>query len=158
MSNLARRYWTFFTVLTATVAMADCRGAERRDFWQAGREYVLEMRVVNRPALTAELQQYFAPLSDTSRVVLRLDSLIRDSVYGTYDANFRHLGVIIGAVGPAAQQFAGRASDDSIDIQLSPNAADAGLWVRGQWHGHSLTGRWATERGSTKGTFVIRAP
>jgi len=131
-------------------------GTPSGEFWQAGRHYTIRMRVTNRAPLIPELERAWAPLSDTTSVALRLDSLARDSLYGTYEAYFRHFGVMVGAIGDAPQRFAGHLVGDSLEIELTPNATDAGLHLRGRRRvDGGFAGKWYLDQGSTSGTFAL---
>jgi hypothetical protein len=87
-----------------------------------------------------------------------VDSLARDSLYGTYDADFRHFGVMVGGVKEAPHRFAGHLVSDSLEIELAPDVADGGLHLRGRRQvDRGFAGRWYLDQGGTSGTFMLPA-
>lgn len=144
-----------FGVLLVAGALAACRSSDQHDFWAAPAEYILTLRVTNRASLTPELERAFAPLVDTTTVLLKIDSVAEDSLHGSYVADFRHFGVAVGAVGPEPQLVAGEFKGDSLALVLTPNATDAGMILRGVFKGASVSGRWMPAGQEASGTFVL---
>src|SRR5689334_1008324 len=93
-------------------AIACCR-AQPSAFWQAGHQYSLVTRVVERSPLTAEARRFFEPLSDTAQVRMEVDSLVRGALYGTCEGDFRHFGVAFSGGTPGRHPFTGRILGDS---------------------------------------------
>jgi hypothetical protein len=112
--------------------------------------------VTNRGTITPELRQAIGAIKDTAMVRVRLDSLVRDSVFGVYAADIHALGILAGRGTPAAEIVAGSVGNDRFSIELSPDATDSGVILEGQLSGGSGSGVWHTETSSTKGSFVVK--
>lgn len=137
------------------VAVA-CRTDNGGSLWSPGRRYDLALVVTKRSAMTPERQAATAPLVDSLTVPMTVDSVRRDSVFGTYAVDFIHLGVMVGRAGPGPQVFAGRVAGSAVNLELSPDATDAGLHLTGRSTRTGVEGTWSIESERTEGRFTFR--
>jgi hypothetical protein len=95
-------------------------------------------------------------MPDTSIVRVHVDSMTRDSIFGSYTpGNLHALGVMVGRATPGPQLIAGTVGAGRLSLTLSPDARDAGLILEGTSAGDAGEGSWRVESGATKGRFHI---
>ena len=94
-------------IVTAVCLVGACHSSSRKDFWLARRDYDIELVVKTPGGITPEMRQTLGSLSDTALVQMRLDSVARDSIFGTYKGEIHTLGILAGRVTPGSQTFVG---------------------------------------------------
>jgi len=145
------------TFAVSAVLFLSC-GEKAAGRLQPGDSLQAELVVNQRAALTPELREPMRPTSDSLRVPLRIDSVRGDSIFGTWYADFRTLGTY-GDPERRARPFklAGTQRSDSVIVVLNPSWTDQDVWLRGQWNGRVLRGRWETSYAPhVAGTFGAR--
>jgi hypothetical protein len=143
-------------IVAAVCLAAACQTSLKKDFWLAPGDYDVQLVVKKRGALTPELRQALSRLSDTALVHMRLDSVARDSIFGTYTGEIHTLGIMAGRVTPGPQAVAGSIRNGRFSLELSPDATDAGVILDGEVADGQAIGTWHTETGPTNGSFVVR--
>jgi hypothetical protein len=142
--------------VSLAILNAHCAPSEEQSLWTPGGRYELSLVVTER-IHTRPIQSPQSPqISDTSNVLLQLDSVRGDSLFGTYRADFRRFAIRVGRVTPGPQLFVGRMRFDSVWLELTPEATDAGLLIAGSLARDGATGVWATETSSASGQFYLR--
>lgn len=142
--------------LGGATLLSGCQRSQTQAFWVAPGDYDLQLVVTERGSLTPELQRAVGRVTDTSTVRVHVDSMARDSVFGSYTpGNVHALGVMVGRATPGPQLFAGIVGDGRLSLTLSPDARDAGLVLEGTSAGDAGEGSWRIESGATKGRFRI---
>jgi hypothetical protein len=142
--------------LGAALAILTVPGCAKQDnaFWQAGARYDVTLVVAERSA-SLQAKRDSLRLRDTIPITLEVDSLARDSVFGSYHADWTALGTWVGAASPSPQRFAGRSLGPRLTVVLSPNAIDAAATMTGKIDGGQATGTWVVESAAVRGTFNI---
>ena len=136
----------------ASVATLGCSTQQSGAFWEAGQQY--EVRLAGSPKDGGVLRDS-AGASDTLRVRVAVDSIRGDSLFGTYEGDFRRFRLMVGRASPGPQYVAGRVGDGSFALELTPDATDAGLLLAGIVSGGSASGEWHTEAHSNAGAFTV---
>lgn len=137
-----------------SAAIAACARADRAAFWQNDQTYELTMRVATRsPSLQAKRDS--GTVRDTVLASLHVDSVAGDSIFGSYSADWRMLGLWIGAMPPRPQRFAGRISGSEFGFSLAPHVMDAGAGFRGSVQGNEAHGSWGVDGGAVSGEFRL---
>ncbi len=154
LQRVMRTSWLMWAPLLVAIG---CRTNDSGNLWGQGRQYDLMLVVTKRPAMTPERQAATAPLVDSLTAHMAVDSVRRDSVFGTYSADFLHLGIMAGRAGTTSQAFVGSARGSAVDLELSPDATDAGLRLTGKSTGNGAAGTWSVEAGRAEGRFTLRA-
>ena len=154
---LGRATRSFRSTWPLLLLAVGCRRGDGGGLWSQGRQYDLVLVVTKRSPLTPERQAAIAPLVDSLTARMAVDSVRRDSVFGTYTTDFTHLGVMVGRAGSGPHVFAGSAASSTVNLELSPDATDAGLHVTGQSTRSGAEGTWNVESGRTEGRFTLRA-
>jgi len=95
------------------------------------------------------------PPADSVIGSLSIASISGDSLFGAYSVPFISLGLRIGRVTPGPQLLQGRVAGRKFQIELTPDATDAGLWLDGEIQGHSVGGTWYSEQGRGRGSFTV---
>jgi hypothetical protein len=77
--------------------------------------------------------------------------------YGSYDVDLTPFGFDTRVTGTAPTAVAGRLSDDSVEVILSPESEIGELVLVGRLYGNSVVGRWhvTLPRSGGEGTFVL---
>lgn len=142
--------------LGGVILLSGCQRSQTQALWVAPGDYDLQLVVTERGRLTPELQQAVGRMTDTSIVRVHVDSIARDSVFGSYTpGNLHALGVMVGRATPGPQLIAGTIGAGQLSLTLSPDARDAGLVLEGTSDGDAGEGNWRVESGTTKGRFHI---
>ncbi len=137
-----------------SAAIAACARADGATFWQNGQTYELAMHVATRsPSLQAKRDS--GTLKDTVFASLEVDSVAGDSIFGSYSADWRVLGVWLGAMPPSPQRFAGRVSGSEFGFNLAPHVVDAGAGFHGLVRGSEAHGSWGVDGGAVSGEFQL---
>ena len=147
---------SFCSTWPLLLVVVGCRSGDGGGLWSQGRQYDLVLVVTKRSPMTPERQAALAPLVDSLTARMAVDSVRRDSVFGTYATDFTHLGVMVGGAGPGPKLFAGSAARSAVNLELSPDATDAGLHLTGQTTRSGAEGTWNVESGRTEGRFILR--
>lgn len=135
-------------------ASIGCAPENPANFWSVGAQYELSIAVTERPAQLPGLPRQ---LVDSLRVVLSIDSVNADSMFGRYAEALDPLGVSIGdgTIGP--QLVAAHVSSDSFTLVVAPNVIDAQVVMTGALQNGIGTGAWRQlAPDGPSGTFVIR--
>lgn len=146
----------FIRLIAMSAAVVGCARAGAGSFWQKGRVYDLTMRVTARSA-TLQAKRDSGKLKDTVIASLHVDSVVGDSVFGTYSADWRLLGTWIGAVPSSPQEFAGRVRGSTFEMRLGSNVTDAGAGFQGSHDGSQAHGTWGVDGGWASGEFQVTA-
>ncbi len=134
-------------LLLGTCALRACTSvSQTQNKWEAGDIQEVRLNVTRRSPVPLGFGQPTPP-TDSVTVRLRVDSVVGDSLFGTYEANFGRAGMKVGRLTPGPQVFAGLQTDSTLKIELTPDsdATDAGLRMSGVWKEGSLVGSWMTE-------------
>ena len=153
--NTEQSYVLMLLLLTQGFGCRTRDGDSR--FWASGGRYAGQFRITQRSELTPERAQALKLLLDSIDVTIQIDSIHRDSLYGTYQARLAALGLMASPV-DGSRNLAGRFESSSFEIELNPWVNDAGLWLRGRLAGALATGTWQVEHGVGQGTFTIGRP
>jgi hypothetical protein len=146
----------WFLALGGATLLSGCQRSQTQELWVAPGEYDLQLVVTERGSMTPELQQAAVRTTDASTVRIHVDSMARDSVFGSYTPGDLHaLGVMVGRATPGPQLFAGNVGKGRLSLTLSPDARDAGLILEGTSAREAGEGSWRVESGATKGRFQI---
>lgn len=141
----------------ALVSVCGCGRPGESAFWEVNRSYLVELHATRRWPLPLEWQD-FRPLSDSLRIVIRLDSMTRDSLFGSYDGNLRILGVRAGTSADTSRRVIGRIAGDSVHLTVEPAVRHGELWLTGVLVGEELRGQWVTNASPRiEGRFEIRS-
>lgn len=117
--------------------------------------YALVLTVDRRPPLTPEVASHLGQVVDSMTIILRVDSVRADSVFGIYGGEPRRIGAMIGGA-QRPRRFAGRQAGRSFTIELSPEATDVGLLLSGRATTELQgEGTWQTELSSLSGRFRL---
>jgi hypothetical protein len=130
-----------------------CR-APANVFWISGSTYEVALVTTERYSKGP----FTGPLRNHAQLRLRVDSIRGDSIYGTYEADFRGFGIVVGSAPTGSQPFSGELRADSVHLELSPNeyATDAGLVMTGGRTEAGIEGVWMTEAvPRVNGTFRL---
>jgi hypothetical protein len=142
--------------IAGATLISGCQRSRERTLWLAPSDYDVQLVVAERGRLTAELQQAVGRTRDTAMVLVHVDSIVRDSIFGSYTSESMHsLGVMVGRATPGPQLIAGSIGAGRFSLTLSPDARDAGLILEGASVGDTGDGSWRVESGATKGNFHI---
>jgi hypothetical protein len=134
-------------LLSGTTSACGVREKQERHL-VARRSYTAHLAVTSTGSQPSQLR-------DSTAVVLSVDSVRRDSVFGTYTANFRQIGVLAGRAGPGPQIFVGRQAESRISLRLTPDATDAGVLLEGVSSNGVLAGTWRTIGHQAAGEFRL---
>lgn len=135
-------------VIGGTMPLSGCQGSPAPTLWMAPGDYDMQMVVTERGATNPQSQQS----RDSAVVRVYLDSLVRDSVFGSYALESVHsLGIMAGRATPGPQLVAGSVKGERFTLSLSPDARDAGVSIEGTSANRVAEGTWRLESGATKG-------
>lgn len=129
-----------------------CSTQQSGTFWEAGKQY--EVRLAGATQDGGTLRDT-SGTADTLRVRVSVDSIRGDSLFGTYEGDFRRFRLMVGRASPGPQYVAGRVTDGSFALELTPDATDAGLLLAGTVSAGSVGGEWHTEARSNSGAFTV---
>jgi hypothetical protein len=120
-------------------ALGGCASRDLDDYWHSGSHYDLTLR---------------AGLDTTTTLGLAVDSIVRDTVYGTATGSAGRFPVAFRAIG--GDQFVATRHREHWYIHLNPHVADTGLLLSGELSHGRLRGTWEPPYTSTRrGTFEI---
>lgn len=136
----------------AIAATLGCSTQQSGAFWEAGQQY--EVRLAGSFRDGGGLRDT-SGAADTPRVRVMVDSIRGDSLFGTYEGDFRRFRILVGRASPGPQYVAGRVGNDSFALELTPDATDAGLLLAGTVNGGAASGEWHTEAHSNAGAFTV---
>lgn len=137
--------------LTVCLCAIACRPQTEGNFWAAGRTYEVLLSGVSQQAGTAPS----VVGADTVTVVIHVDSVLSDSLFGTYTGNFAAVGLLVGRASPGPQYLIGKVTAARVQLELSPDATDAGLLLDGRENSGAYEGSWNVENRSGRGTFLL---
>jgi hypothetical protein len=133
--EMHRRCRALFIGLSVTLGCKP-RGVEA--FWHAAGRYNLVL--------------YGA--ADSTTLVLAVDSIARDTVFGSANGASRPFPVALHAVG--GDQFIGTRDRERWAIRLNPQVTDTGFLLSGELSNGRLRGGWTPLRTSpARGTFTV---
>lgn len=128
-----------------------CRAPGQARDGQARATMFLDLHVKVRPVQpTAGVA-----VEDSATVLLTVDSIAGDTLFGTYSPRLDRLGLRVGRVTPGPQVFVAKLTNDSIWFELTPDAADAGLEGHGVMADSGYTGVWITDATHARGMFRL---
>jgi hypothetical protein len=145
-----------FHLIVVSLTTLSCVSENATPFWESSRTYEFALRVSEEVRVLPERRPFVGEAADTTTIVLQVDSLVRDTLYGTYGAEFMRLGLMMEAIASNARLVRGYVGNDSLRLQLLPDAADTGLWLIGAVRQGQLEGEWYPEIGSGRGTVTAR--
>ncbi len=124
-------------------------------FWRMGTEYHLTLAMTISPTLTPESQRYFEPVSDSATLLLRVDSVARDTIFGRVDGDTRHFPIAFHAVG--GDRFIAVSRGERWRIFINSHATDTGLSLVGERAQNRISGDWEPRFPSpARGSFDLR--
>lgn len=141
--------------LITGLVVSSCIRPDANEYWRAGAVYELRVAVLDRPT---RLPGIPLPPTDSVLLLVVVDSVISDSLFGTYRGSLDSLGVSLRDDDSIAPRIVGWASADSFTILIDPAFVDGHLSLRGelsnglgggQWHQASpaaLAGRFELRR------------
>ena len=141
--------------LAAVGAWAACQPSDA-SFWVKGEAYAVDLFPDQLPMAMGDSGGSRISAQDSVTVMLVVQDLQDSMLSGTYRGAVADFGLRVGRVTPGPQTFVGRLRADSFEIELTPDATDAGLWLWGSLTGHVGSGHWEVEQGAGAGRFRIR--
>ncbi len=120
-------------------ASLSCTG-KHSSFWKPGLNYHVTLSgsgVLDKNKLGTD--------SEITAVV-HLDSVARDSLYGSYQATRGDIGRLLVQSTSEPGEFVGRVRGDSVDLEFEPRVRDGSLRLSGTLQAALVNGRWV--RGS----------
>lgn len=139
----------------APLAVGACQQSAEQEFWRAGAVYTVTLVVKQRSPSLQQHADADRSLQDTVSARLKVDRIASDSIFGSYEADWRALGVWIGPPPPSPQTFAAKARDRDFSLRLSPDAVDAGAELQGRVQSGEATGQWGTDGAKVRGDFRL---
>ncbi len=125
------------------------------EYWRMGGHYHLTLALTVPATLTPERQRYHEPISDSVKLVLTVDSLVRDTVFGRVDGDTRHFPVAFQAIGGG--RFIATGRRERWRILINSHATDTGLTLEGDLALNTIRGDWQTRYTSpARGSFALR--
>jgi hypothetical protein len=95
--------------------------------WRPGGQSEVQLVGTHGGWVTAERRAVLNPIRDTARIVVTVDSLVSDSVFGEYRGDLSHCHVAFGAVGPESQLVRGRVVGSQFHLVLTAYVTEASL-------------------------------
>jgi hypothetical protein len=150
MTDAARVRTALCMLFAGSVGIA-CSPSDQQPFGRAPGIYEVRLtgESASRPLLNTAGQ------IDTVVVLVHVDSIAHDSIFGTYEAEFHRVGLMVGRASPGPQYVAGVIKGDSMHFELTPDATDAGLLLEGSSDGRGVRGTWHTEAHARGGVFTL---
>ncbi len=147
---------TLVAVFGSAVSLS-CKHTDTQPFWRPHSTYQVTLQVTQKAMLTPELRAAIGEPKDSVAGQLTVDSILGDSLFGTYALPLGDLGLLVVTVKPGARPFAGRIARDTFELELNADVRDASVWLRGTIGAEGAGGTWeAAQRITPRGTFRIR--
>lgn len=135
-------------------AVASCTRPSGSEYWHAGAAYDLQVVVLERPA---QLPGTPLPTADSLRLLVTVDSVRADSLFGTYGGSLDSLGISLRDDDTIARRMVGWVSADSFVIVLDPAFLDGHLSFSGMVRDGVGRGLWRqVSPAAPAGGFEIR--
>jgi hypothetical protein len=104
-----RIYWSVARgVLSLALAQYGCSKSSNPGVLRTGGVYELQLVVTHTGNVTPERRALLAPIRDTARIIVTVDSVVRDSVFGRYSGDLSHFPVMFGGASPESHLVRGR--------------------------------------------------
>ena len=142
-------------IIAGALTTPGCTTRPEAPFWIAHQAYSLVLVASGPMHLTSDLAARLAPISDSATFRLRVDSIARDSVFGSYAGQTPHFWVMFRGIEDTA--FVATRSGNRWRIALTPNAVDTGMDLSGVLGAPPFRGTWVVRDAlGHQGTFEMR--
>ncbi len=140
--------------LLGGLSVVSCAGASENGYWQGGAAYELQIMVYERPIRMPGIP---APMADSMRLFLTVDSVRGDSLFGKYEGPLDSLGILLRDDDTMMPQMVGRVWADSFAILLDPAFLDGHLAFSGVLQEDVGRGLWRQmSPAAPAGAFALR--
>ena len=151
MAHSPQASFVWPAILAATLVSGSCSPKGQGAFWTGPGSYEVSLMGSGEQPLRDTTGK-----ADTLVVLVHVDSIARDSLFGSYESDFRRVGLMVGRASPGPQYVVGRISGGASSLELTPDATDAGLLLEGKVAGRAMHGTWHTEAHGRSGLFTLR--